>query len=247
MKMSNKEKIILSITLAGWGVISIGSGLTMAASIKPVVHTNYELSIVQRRVSESKTNEIKLKDIELEVNNPLSVDVKDYLEDVDKIDIATLKSLKLDTSLVNTTQVGKYTYTITYNKKKYNGNITIKEHELPNVDLNLKDIIIYVNDSLTVPNETNNYDFSLYIENQLSDDVKRSIILDLSQVNTAVANVYEYTVIYKNTIYKGKVYVKERIITPNTVKPEESKSPEPSLDISPSPTTPTEETPEPTE
>ena len=51
----------------------------------------------------------------------------------------------------------------------------------------------------------------------------------------------------KNTIYKGKVYVKERIITPNTVKPEESKSPEPSLDISPSPTTPTEETPEPTE
>ena len=33
--------------------------------------------------------------------------------------------LRLDTSTVKITEAGKYTYTITYKKKKYNGNIDI--------------------------------------------------------------------------------------------------------------------------
>ena len=62
------------------------------------VEHKYTIDITQNKVAESKTNEIKLKDIKLEVNNPLSVDVKDYLENTDKIETNIINALKLDTS-----------------------------------------------------------------------------------------------------------------------------------------------------
>ena len=45
--------------------------------------------------------------------------VKDYLVDGDQVDEKIIKQLELDTSLVNITQAGTYTYTIKYNKKNY--------------------------------------------------------------------------------------------------------------------------------
>lgn len=243
--MTSKQKRIISITLASWGIILIGSGLIMDSSIKPIINTTYELAISQRKVSEAKTNEIILKDITIEINNPLSVDVKDYLENVEQIDDSTLKSLKLDTSMVKINEAGKYTYTITYKKKKYNGTITVKEKEQQNVDLVLKDIKIETKGSLPIPNESNNYDYSFYIQNvdKLTIEMRKSIILDLSKVNTTIEGPYNYTITYNGRTYIGNITVynpRPNVITPNTSK-EPTPSPSPSASASPEPTTSPEE------
>ncbi len=235
--MTSKQKRVLSITLAIWGVILIGSGLIMDASVKPIINTTYDLTISQRKVSEAKTNEIILKDITIEINNPLSVDVKDYLENVDQIDAKTLKSLKLDTSMVKINEAGSYTYTVTYKKKKYNGTVTVKEQE-QKVDLILKDIKIETNSSLPVPNETNNYDYSYYIQNtdKLTLEMRQGILLDLSQVNTTAEGTYKYTITFNSRTYIGNITVykpQPNVITPNT--PQTSPSPSPTTSPSPSP------------
>ena len=115
-KLTNKETRIISIALASWGLILTGSGYAMEVMTKPKPIIKNDLEIVHKRVAEVKSNEIKLKDIELEINKTLSVDVKDYLENVDEIDAETLKELKLDTSMIKTTEPGTYTYTVTYKK-----------------------------------------------------------------------------------------------------------------------------------
>ena len=130
-KMTNKEFRALSITIASCGILLIGSGLIMSTSNKTVVKKQYSVEINERHVAEAKTNEIKLKDMELEVNNPLSVDVKDYLENVNDLDNSVIKALKLDTSAIKISEPGTYTYTITFKKKKYNGTFKIKEKKLP--------------------------------------------------------------------------------------------------------------------
>ena len=129
MNFSSKQNRILSIFLASISVFLIGSGLIMNAEDKPIIHTKYTVTVSTKKIAEAqaKTDEIKVKDIEIEINNPLSVDVKEYLEDVEKLSDSTIKALKLDTSLVNINQAGSYKYTLIYNKKKYIGTIKVKE------------------------------------------------------------------------------------------------------------------------
>ena len=209
-KITNKEFRALSITIAGCGILLIGSGLIMSTSNQTVVQKKYSIEISQRRIAESKTNEIKLKKMELEINNPLSVNVKDYLENSNEIEVSILKALKLDTSLINTSQPGTYTYTISFKKKKYNGTFVIKEKKLPEMELTLKE--------LTIPKDTAlSTDFSTYIVETLTDEVKANITLDLSKVNASQVGIYQYTVTYNGKVYTStiNVYV-QNIITPNT-------------------------------
>lgn len=207
--MNDKQKRILSITLASWGVIMIGSGLIMNASVHPIIKTTYSLDINHVKVNESKTNEIVLKEITIEINNPLSVNVKDYLENVDQIDTETLKSLKLDTSMVKINEAGTYTYTISFKKKKYNGTVIVKEKNLANIELKLKDIRIELGKSLTVPSAANNFDYSLYVENELTEEMKDQMQLDITKVDTSTENEYgyDYYITYNGTKYQGKVFV----------------------------------------
>ncbi len=205
--MTSKQTRILSITLASWGIVMIGSGAAMNASIKPIIETSYSLSVNHIKVNESKTNEIILKEISIEINNPLSVDVKDYLENIDQLDESTLKALKLDTSMVKINEAGTYTYTISFKKKKYNGTVIVKEKALPNIELKLKDIELEIGKALPIPSEANNYDYSFYIENELTDEMKKNITLDISKVNTSEKNVYPFTITYNGTIYQGKITI----------------------------------------
>lgn len=221
-KLTKKEKRVISVTIAVWGVLLIGSGLTMKRLEKPVKVIKSEFEVVQKRVSNTKTNEIKLKDMELEINQPLSVNVKDYLSNLEEIDLSIVKSLKLDTSLVNPQQAGTYTYTIAYQKKKYNGTFVIKEKELPKVELVVKNFKLPLNSPLNV----NTDDLSTYIEGQLTDEVKNNITIDLSEVRTDQEGIYVYTVTYNGTIYSGKIEVYQpqtKIITPNTPKDEDEE------------------------
>lgn len=223
MKITEKQFKILSVTLGTWGIFLIGSGLIMNSQVKPIIKTKYTVSVETKRIAQAqaKTNEIKLKEIEIEINNPISVDIKDYLEDVDKIDENTLKSLKLDTSLVNINSAGTYQYIIKYKKKKYIGNIKVKEKELPNVTITLKTIRIKTKESLSSNPRT-------FIEGDIPDEVYNNLTLDISKVDTVNQGDYTYFIIYKGVTYQGKVEVRDpgpTIITPSTTStcPEDAK------------------------
>ena len=212
MNFTSKQNRILSIFLASIALFLIGSGLIMNTQNKPIINTKYTVTVSTKKIAEAqaKTDEIKVKDIEIEINNPLSVDVKDYLEDIEKINDSTIKSLKLDTSLVNINQAGTYKYTITYNKKKYLGSIKVKEKELPNVTLTLKTISIKTKDALSSNPRT-------FLEGDIPDEVYNNLTLDISKVDTENQGDYTYYIIYKGVTYQGKVEVRDpgpTIITP---------------------------------
>lgn len=208
--MTNKERRALSITIASCGILLIGSGLIMSTSDQTVIKKQYSVEINERKVAEAKTNEIKLKDIEQAVNTTISVDVKDYLENAADIETSVIKALKLDTSAVNITEAGTYTYTISFKKKKYNGTFTVKEKALPEMELTLKEISIPKDSAIST-------DLTTYIVQTLTDEVKANITLDLSKVNAAQVGVYQYTVTYNGKEYTSTitVYV-QNVITPNT-------------------------------
>ena len=223
--MKRKELRIISLTLASWGLLFIGSGIAMTTKETIKVEHKYTIDITQNKVAESKTNEIKLKDIKLEVNNPLSVDVKDYLENTDKIETNIINALKLDTSDVNIQEAGTYTYTISYKKKKYNGTITITAKQLPKVNLSLKNLKLKKDSALDTK-------LSTYINETLTEEVANNITLDLSAVKTNVVGTYQYTVTYNNRIYTANIEIyapqAPTIITQNTNQDEEKEETTPS-------------------
>ena len=223
MKFNQKQVRIFSSTLTAFSIIMIGSGLVLNTQNQPIVHTKYTVSVEKKKIAEAqaKTDEIKVKDLEIEINNPISVNIKDYLENVDKLKDSTIKNLKLDTSLVNINQAGTYKYTITYGKKKYIGNIVVKEKELPNVTITLKTIKLKTKDSLSSNPRT-------FIEGEISDDVYNNITLDISKVDTQNQGDYTYYIIYKGVTYQGKIEVRDpgpTIITPEatTTCPNDAK------------------------
>lgn len=201
----NKEKIginILITSLAISGLISITAGaITNKMTLKKETHGKVKIKVIMKS-SANKDVEPKLKNIEIEVNMPLSVNVKDYIENASKLDKATLKKCKLDTSLVNVNEVGTYTYQITYRDKKYNGTVKVKEKENAIEKLTLKDINITVGQQLP-------QNISDYVTEDLTDDVKNEITFDTSKVDITKAGIYNYTVTYKNTIYQGRITVVE--------------------------------------
>lgn len=210
-KLTKKETRIISLALASWGIIMLGSGFTMKSMIKPNEVKKNDLEVVHKRVAEIKTNEIKLKDMELEINQSLSVDVKDYLENLADIDQEVLKSLKLDTSMVKVNEAGSYTYTISYKKKKYNGTFTIKEKELPNVDLTINNLRLTIGSPLST-------DKQVYIKETLTDEIKNNILIDLTAVDTQKVGNYKYTVTYNGILYTGTIEVYEpqqKVLTPS--------------------------------
>lgn len=218
-KLTKKETRIISLALASWGVIMLGSGFTMKSMIKPNEVKKNDLEVVHKRVAEIKTNEIKLKDMELEINQSLSVDVKDYLENLADIDQEVLKSLKLDTSMVKVNEAGSYTYTISYKKKKYNGTFTIKEKELPNVDLTINNLRLTIGSPLST-------DKQVYIKETLTDEIKNNILIDLTAVDTQKVGNYKYTVTYNGILYTGTIEVYEpqqKVLTPSNGTEEKEK------------------------
>ncbi len=218
--LSQKQRYIIVAATAIWGVGLIGSGVTMSLMDKPVTKTTKtELKVTQKRVANMKSNEIRLKNMEQEVNQPLSLNVKDYLENADDIENEIIDKLKLDTSMVNANQAGEYTYTITYKKKTFNGTFIINEKPLPDMVLTLKNLNLEVGSALST-------DIQTYITETLTDEVKQNIQLNLSNVNTAQAANYQYTVTYNGRLYTGTITIFEPQKTDTTPKEEEEKEPD---------------------
>lgn len=207
MKLSNKQKRIVSITAAVWGFTLISTGTSMALAKKPEVKDDISLRVVEKRTASYKSNEIKPKDMSSEVDKPISVNIKDYLENPDDIDPKILRSLKLDTSAIKINEAGSYTYTITYKKKKFSATYVIKEKELPNVTFTLKNINLQVGSPLST-------DVQYYINETLPDEVKKNTTIDLSAVNTSQSGNYQYSIKYKDNLYTGTI----TIYQPNSTK-----------------------------
>lgn len=203
MNFNSKEKKLLAVALAICGTVLLGSGFSMNKQVKPIVHKKYTLSVNTRQIpkAQAKSNEIKIKEVTIEINNPISVNVKDYLENPDNLNEKILKSLRLDTSLVNINEAGEYQYTITYKKKKYIGKVIVKEKELPNMTLNLKTITLKTGEALST-NPRN------YIVQNISDEVYNNLTLDLSQVDNTKQGDYAYYVTYKGVKYQGTISIK---------------------------------------
>lgn len=214
--ITSKQKNIIVATISVWSVILIGSGVSMTLMDKPVTKTKNEVKITQKRVANMKSNEILPKNMSQEINQPISVDVKDYLENVEDIEDSVLEKLKLDTSMVNINEAGNYTYTITYKKKKFNGTFEIKEKELPDMVLTLKTLNLEIGSILST-------DISTYVAETLTDEVKNNTTLDLSNVNTAQAGNYQYTVTYNGRLYTGTIVVYEPQKTTDTKEKDENK------------------------
>lgn len=229
----NKNKMginIMIISLSISGLLSITSGAVLnKMNIKP--KNKVKIKIVEKQVPKKKSNIPTLKEITVEINEPISVNINDYIENLDDIEPKILKKFKLDTSLVNVTQVGTYNYTISYKDKKYNGTVKVKEKELPNINnMTLKEISLELGSKL--PQNLNDY-----VVESIPEEAKNKVIIDVSKVNTNMAGTYQYTVTYKDKIYTGNIIIYEaqpQIITPE--KKEEEKKPEQT-----EPTTPPEE------
>lgn len=223
MKLSSKENRTLAITITIWGIFLITCGLVMNNTSKPIILTKYDVKIEEKQLAkqQAKIIEIKVKDFEIEINKPISVDIKDYLENPEEIKDEVLKNLKLDTALVNINEAGKYQYTITYDKKKYVGNITVKEKELPNVQFTLKEIKIKKGEVLS----GNKKDF---INEEVSDEVLNNMKLNINPDYSNNPGEYIYTIIYKNVTYKGKIIVED------IVEQEKEKEKEPISVVEPS-------------
>lgn len=225
MKLNKKEKTILSAVLASFGIIMVTSGIVMNGKTKPITKTKYTLNVSKQKITEqqARKNEIKLKNITTEENTPISLKVEDYLEDIDQISDDVLKLLKLDTSLVNLSQPGVYQYTITYNKKKYIGEITVKAKEAPKITL--RDVTFEIGEA----------SFSKYAKDYINEDLPVEVYNTCSSPNFDEVDIQKAHDNYKYTIKCGDItYIGKVIIT--NKKPKESPSPSPSVSPSPSPT-----------
>ena len=54
--LTRKETKIISAALATWGLIFVGSGVTMNTMVKPTKVIKSDFEVIQQRVSERKTN-----------------------------------------------------------------------------------------------------------------------------------------------------------------------------------------------
>ena len=202
--MTNNLRNFVVGTFSFLGVLCITSGVSMPYLAKATEKSSVtKLSVTQRKVTNAKSNEIKLKDVKIEVNQLLSLNTADYLANPDDIEDSIVKRLNLDTSNVNTNQVGNYSFTITYNKKIYNGTVMVINKPLPQVStMTLNSLSFEVGSNLPV-------DVSSYIKEQLSDEVKAAIILDTSNVDTNKPGSYLYSVSYNGKLYTNTITIYE--------------------------------------
>ena len=231
--MDKHVRIITVTALSLLGVLSIASGVMYNSLQANNVEEKVLVVVEQKQVSKENDIDIKLKNLTIEVNTPLSVKIIDYLDSA--VSDEVLANLKLDTSEVNVTEPGTYNYTVTYKKKTYQGIIIVKEKEVTNNTLQsitLKTVNINVGTALPT-------DVSNYVIEPLTDDIKATMLIDLSKVNVNTAGNYQYTITYNNSIYTGTIVVTE---TQPTLSTNIGDTPqEEPIQTPPATTTPTEE------
>ena len=199
--MKKSTRFLLITTLNILGILSIASGIMYSSLQKKASKKTILVVVEQKQIQKEIDANIKLKNLTIEINTPLSIKIVDYLESA--VSDEVLANLKLDTSSVDVTKVGTYSYTVTYKQKVYKSLITVKETPKSTESLQsitLKTLNIKVG---TIPPT----DISNYIIEPLTDEVKSTMIIDLSNVNVNKPGSYQYTIKYNNSIYTGTITV----------------------------------------
>ncbi len=197
--MTPKKRIVLCsvLTLLGIGMIGTGTYLQLNVKDTPVKKLEKADIPVEEKLS------ITLKEIRLPLNGNLDQMIENYI--VEPIEPTVLEKLVLDLSKVDVTKVGTYTYTITYKKQVFKGNIIIEEEQnkTPEVtSITLKTISLKLGEAIP-------QDPSYYIVEALSDEDKAQLKLDLSQVVANKAGTYQYTILYNGMYFTGKITIVE--------------------------------------
>ena len=201
--MEKHIRIISITTLSLLGVFCISSGIMYKSLEDNNVEEKILVVVEQKQVSKERDVDLKLKNLTIEVNTPLSVKIIDYLDSA--VNDEVLANLKLDTSNVNVREPGTYNYTISYKKKTYQGIIIVKEKEISTnalQSITLK--TVNINIGTTLPTDVSNY-----VIEPLTDDIKNTMLIDLSKVNVNLAGNYQYTITFNNSIYTGTIVVTE--------------------------------------
>lgn len=199
--MKKSTRFLLITTLNILGILSIASGIMYSSLQKKASKKTILVVVEQKQIQKEIDANIKLKNLTIEINTPLSIKIVDYLESA--VSDEVLANLKLDTSSVDVTKIGTYSYTVTYKKKVYKALITVKETPKSTESLQsitLKTLNIKVG---TIPPT----DISNYIIEPLTDEVKSTMLIDLSNVNVNKPGSYQYTIKYNNSIYTGTITV----------------------------------------
>lgn len=215
--MNRQTRIITVTTFSLLGILCIISGIMYNSLKSKNVKEKVLVIVEEKQISKEEDIDIKLKNITIEVNTPLSVKIIDYLDNA--ISDEVLANLKLDTSSVNVTEEGTYNYTIKYKKKIYKGIIIVKAKEVSTTtpwSITLKSINVKVGTKLS-------QDLADYVIEPLTDELKMAMILNLNNVNVNKAGTYQYTVTYNNSIYTGNITITEDQPTLSTNIQENSK------------------------
>lgn len=203
-RMNKKVRLITVSTIAALGIFCIATGVMCAMNNKTETNKTVLVVVQKKQISNESEPVITLKNLEVPVNTPLSIKIIDYLESA--VTDEVLANLQLDTSTVNVTESGTYSYTISYQDKVYTGTITVVEDQtqataaLPTITL--KTLNIKVGTVLT-------NDIANYIVETIPDEAKALMTLDISQVNVNIAATYQYSITYNNSIYTGTITVTE--------------------------------------
>ncbi len=218
--MDKKTRIITVSTLLFLGIYCITCGALYPSYQEAHTPKTVFLLVEEKQIGVKKEVELKLKEIETEVNVPLSVKIADYLEE--EVSSEILAELKLDTSEVNVQQPGEYTYRVYYKKKVFKGKVIVKEKAIPEPivqqTITLRSVTIKLGELLST-------DLSTYVIEPLTEEQKLKMTLDLTRVNPNKAGKYTYTISYEGAYYQGELIIIEdqKIIEENKNNDSESK------------------------
>lgn len=199
----NKRTInILIVSFAFLGVLCILSGLIMPSFALPKENV-INFSINQERIEpEVDSFVIRPRNLTKEIHQPMSENILDYLYDIHTLDENIIKELVLDISSVNIYEPGVYTYFIFHNDNKYTGSITVRERDLPRLDLTLRSLSF--ERGSVIPTDIN-----MFIEEVIPVELLSLMTIDLSNVDTNVVATHQYTITFNGRLFTGTISIFE--------------------------------------
>ena len=204
--MDKKIRLVVVSSFALLGVLCISCGCLYSKLEEENNVKSIALVVSQKMQNTDNSNlSLKLKDLEIETNTPLSIKIADYLNETDNDEV--LANLKLDTSSVNVKEVGTYKYSIYYKKKEFSGTIKVIEKVAPTNQVDsiaIKSFTIKKGTALSL----NPSDY-VTEPNPLTDEVKALLKFNFQEVDINKPGTYQYTVTYNNSIYTANITVTE--------------------------------------
>lgn len=226
--MKTKSRLILTTFLAITGAGMLGSGLYLQFMRAPEVKSKNKINtMVNNDIPIEEDLKITLKELKLSLNQALSMDIQNYIEE--PVENSILQRLTLDTSKVDMSKVGTYTYFITYQDKIFEGMIIVEENTELAMNEPIEETLPETNKKITLKNislklgDEISKDVSYYVNETLTETEKQQMTLDISSVTSNKAGSYQYSITYNGMFYTGSIAIVEDQVIPSSPKEEEKE------------------------